>query len=130
VRALHAQLVAERAVMPAFAEEIYTLFKGTGAEMIGHWPTDGYQHEDSKVTHDIYEPPNAQLCRCLESAPAVQRQACSTGNDGREHRQQYTCTQSAHCILQALINGGSHFCGLLLDEVPSCQHVQPDAALP
>lgn len=31
------------------AEEIYTLFKGTGATMIGHWPTDGYQHEDSKV---------------------------------------------------------------------------------
>ena len=30
-------------------EEIYTLFKGTGAKMIGHWPTDGYQHEDSKV---------------------------------------------------------------------------------
>lgn len=50
-----AQLVAERPVMPAIAEEIYTLFKGTGAEMIGHWPTDGYQHEDSKVAHECYE---------------------------------------------------------------------------
>jgi hypothetical protein len=56
VRALpDAQLGAERPVMPAFAEEIYTLFKGTGAEMIGHWPTDGYQHEDSKVAHECYE---------------------------------------------------------------------------
>lgn len=34
----------------AAAEELYTIFKGTGATMIGHWPTDGYQHEDSKVT--------------------------------------------------------------------------------
>lgn len=31
-------------------EEIYTLFKGTGATMVGHWPAEGYQHEDSKAT--------------------------------------------------------------------------------
>lgn len=30
--------------------QIYTLFKGTGATMVGHWPSDGYSHEDSKVT--------------------------------------------------------------------------------
>lgn len=33
-------------------EEIYTLFKGTGATMVGHWPTEGYQHEDSKALLD------------------------------------------------------------------------------
>lgn len=75
-----AQLVAERPVMPAFAEEIYTLFKGTGAEMIGHWPTDGYQHEDSKVAHECYE---LRMCSwmCQISSCPVWRQACPTSND-------------------------------------------------
>lgn len=30
-------------------EELYSTFKATGAKMVGHWPADGYQHEDSKV---------------------------------------------------------------------------------
>ena len=30
-------------------EEIYSTFKAAGAKMIGHWPADGYEHEDSKV---------------------------------------------------------------------------------
>ena len=30
-------------------EEIYSTFKATGAKMVGHWPTDGYDHEGSKV---------------------------------------------------------------------------------
>ena len=29
--------------------------------MIGHWPTDGYQHEDSKVTYNDREPLYEQL---------------------------------------------------------------------
>ncbi len=30
-------------------EELYSSFKASGAKMVGHWPADGYQHEDSKV---------------------------------------------------------------------------------
>lgn len=30
-------------------EELYSTFKATGAKMVGHWPADGYQHEDSKA---------------------------------------------------------------------------------
>lgn len=30
-------------------EELYSTFKATGAKMVGHWPADDYQHEDSKV---------------------------------------------------------------------------------
>ncbi|EIE22982.1 flavodoxin IsiB [Coccomyxa subellipsoidea C-169] len=30
-------------------EELYSSFKASGAKMVGHWPADGYQHEDSKA---------------------------------------------------------------------------------
>ena len=30
-------------------EEIYSTFKATGAKMVGHWPAEGYEHEDSKA---------------------------------------------------------------------------------
>jgi len=30
-------------------EEIYSTCKATGAKMVGHWPTDSYDHEGSKV---------------------------------------------------------------------------------
>lgn len=30
-------------------EEIYSTFKATGAKMVGHWPAEGYQHENSKA---------------------------------------------------------------------------------
>ena len=30
-------------------EEIYSTFKAAGANMVGHWPADGYDHEGSKV---------------------------------------------------------------------------------
>ncbi|KAK9838244.1 hypothetical protein WJX84_001310 [Apatococcus fuscideae] len=30
-------------------EEIYRHFEKAGAKMIGHWPTDGYQHAESKA---------------------------------------------------------------------------------
>lgn len=31
-------------------EELYSTFKAAGAKMVGHWPADDYQHEDSKVS--------------------------------------------------------------------------------
>ncbi|DBB17496.1 hypothetical protein WJX82_011312 [Trebouxia sp. C0006] len=33
-------------------EEIYNTFKATGAKMVGHWPTQGYDHEGSKALLD------------------------------------------------------------------------------
>lgn len=30
-------------------EELYSVFKGTGAKMVGMWPTEGYNHSDSKA---------------------------------------------------------------------------------
>ena len=30
-------------------DEIYSTFKATGAKMVGHWPAEGYKHEDSKA---------------------------------------------------------------------------------
>jgi len=30
-------------------EEIYHVFKAAGGKMVGHWPTEGYQYEESKV---------------------------------------------------------------------------------
>lgn len=33
-------------------EEIYNTFKATGARMVGHWPTQGYDHEGSKALLD------------------------------------------------------------------------------
>lgn len=40
-------------------EEIYSTFKATGAKMVGHWPTDGYDHEGSKVgSHPSPKPPS------------------------------------------------------------------------
>ena len=29
-------------------------FKEAGAKMVGHWPADDYQHEDSKVAVPLY----------------------------------------------------------------------------
>lgn len=33
-------------------EEIYDVFKAAGGKMVGHWPTEGYQHEESKAQID------------------------------------------------------------------------------
>ncbi|CAL5229051.1 g12300 [Coccomyxa viridis] len=33
-------------------EEVYRHFKNAGAKMVGHWPADDYQHEDSKSLLD------------------------------------------------------------------------------
>ena len=30
-------------------EEIYEVFKTAGGKMVGHWPTEGYSFEESKV---------------------------------------------------------------------------------
>lgn len=30
-------------------EEIHDVFKEAGAKMVGYWPTEGYQHAESKV---------------------------------------------------------------------------------
>lgn len=30
-------------------EEIHDVFKAAGAKMVGYWPTEGYQHTESKV---------------------------------------------------------------------------------
>ncbi len=33
-------------------EEIHDVFKEAGGKMVGYWPTEGYQHEESKVLLD------------------------------------------------------------------------------
>jgi hypothetical protein len=63
-----------------------------------------------RVAHVQLDVPNIFVSSVATGLPEKYR---------RERRQQYICTQLAHCSLQALINGGSHFCGLLLDEVPT-----------
>lgn len=30
-------------------EELYSTFKAAGCEMLGTWPTEGYEHSESKV---------------------------------------------------------------------------------
>jgi hypothetical protein len=30
-------------------EELYSSFAAAGCDMVGHWPTDGYEHSESKV---------------------------------------------------------------------------------
>ena len=30
-------------------EELYSSFKAAGCDMVGSWPTEGYEHSDSKV---------------------------------------------------------------------------------
>ena len=41
-------------------EEIYSTFKATGAKMVGHWPAEGYEHEDSKARSSC-----SRLCTLL-----------------------------------------------------------------
>lgn len=31
-------------------EELYSSFAAAGADMVGKWPTEGYEHSESKVT--------------------------------------------------------------------------------
>lgn len=44
-------------------DELYTAFKATGAKMVGHWPSAGYQHESSKVTLCFYAGNSNQLSK-------------------------------------------------------------------
>lgn len=30
-------------------EELYSSFAAAGCDMVGHWPTEGYEHSESKV---------------------------------------------------------------------------------
>lgn len=33
-------------------EELYSSFAAAGADMVGAWPSQGYEHSESKVKHD------------------------------------------------------------------------------
>jgi flavodoxin len=38
-------------------EELYSSFKAAGCDMVGSWPTEGYEHSDSKVCPHLVSGP-------------------------------------------------------------------------
>lgn len=49
-------------------EELYSSFRAAGCDMVGHWPTEGYEHTESKVGRPTSGRPN--LLTGLVSCPS------------------------------------------------------------
>lgn len=85
-------------------EEIHDVFKEAGGKMVGYWPTEGYQHEESKV---VQTPWNKQVMP--SSLNRLVNRALSS------ERAKAVELQSNVYLLQALVDDAT-FCGLPLDE--------------